>query len=428
MTLVDHTLTTAPAEQATVTESWIFRVDGSGSMEVAIATIHAINRAFVLAEQKQKNDFLDAVYLQFLGSGLATAEHTYRSEIIRGKIEYYHETLKFGWANSAFDVKAVITRKNFWEIEDGLVALPLSNTNGTDVTSGLNIFNSNDEASSSPTDRVNYADIDSADVVGDLPAPLKLEMTARATLTDIILAMCNFGDATAIDHMVEVEDSLGVTTGSDTTCSGASYGYLAFTDVVAKTVFSYVSSTNWSGLEAGRWYLPFLRLRTVPTIADLWSRIILSSGLSAYSQWVSYPASGGPQMIQYPPVQHGMPRLSTFDQSFQIQFKTSTTGTKTIYGDYIYLLPLDGVRFYDVTLTKAAVGDILVDDPYDDVVTVEYASVSSGKQMVRATGNPLLVDPREDARIYFVSPGSTAQVIDSVSMKAWYRPRRLAIL
>jgi hypothetical protein len=38
-----------------------------------------------------------------------------------------------------------------------------------------------------------------------------------------------------------------------------------------------------------------------------------------------------------------------------------------------------------------------------------------------------MVDPRHDARLYFMTPGATAAIDSRMDFNAFYRPRRLAL-
>jgi hypothetical protein len=247
----------------------------------------------------------------------------------------------------------------------------------------------------------------------------------------VILALCNNGDPSLLQHMAECEDASFITgTGANANCSGGEYGYTTFGSVdTAEQIFTFPSQDGWpTGFMVGRWYLPLLRLYIVPTIADLWTRVRSVCGVENVTEWVNYPASGGAKMIQYPPVRFGLPRMGSPFGYFQWQFKTSTSGSKTINGDCVYMLPLDGVRFYDVTLSGASGDDTLFDDPYDGLVYFENVASGGGDyELILARGKPLFIDPQHDARLYFISPGDTALNDKYTIMQAWYRPRRLAL-
>ncbi len=417
LTLVDNTPASAPASQPTVTESW--EVHLSGASKSALQTkIQEINRAFELARQHQKDDFFERVYLNFQPAGYASS---YRSEILDGSLVYYDETLKWAWANTAFDVRLIITRRNYWEGAE--TTIPLTNSNGTDVTTGLDMFNNADGTGVSPTSiQENYADIDADDLAGDLPAPLKLKFSSTGALNDIIACLNRSGTPSTLPHMAEGEDAISASEGVDATCSGGKYGIRSFDNVDAAVNVFMWGNGLWPNLEIGRWYLPIMRLRTVPSISDLWTRVQITTGITKDTGWMSYPDSGGPQIIQYPPIRLGFPKWQGEYYLVRFQFKTSTSGTKTMHCDYVYLLPLDGVRFYTVSLTAGYV----MDDPYEGFA-YKYETGDSMQYMILAEGDPLMVDPRHDARIYFMSTGSTAPININVDLIATYRPRRLAL-
>lgn len=427
LSLVDYTPSSAPADQETVTERWEVFVEGT-TLDLLLDAIHAINRAFELARQQQKDSFLDRVYLNFLPKDLIDSQ---RSQIVNGRIEYYDETLKWGWANKGFDIKLVIERKNYWE--GALTAIPLTNSNGTDVTTGLNLYNCNDGSGVSPNVRENFADIDADDLEGDLPAPIKLSITAGGTaFQNFLLALCNSGDPTALDHLAECEDGVG-TTDADASCSGGYYGYYtwSFVDTEEDAFIFQVSASEWPDLQIGRWYLPILRLRSLLSINDLWTRIKISAGIVTTTQWLKLPDSFGPQVVQYPPIRFGLPRIENPVANIYWQFRTSTSGSKTVYGDYVYMLPLDGIRKYEVYLDTGSPSDDLVDDPYEKVVYRKKNVTGSGRlETVLAKGNPLMIDPQNDARIYFQITGVDGTLVAitvTATIKVWYRPRRLAL-
>ena len=425
LTLVDYTPTSASASQPTVTEKW--EVYLSAATKALLQTeIENINRAFERARRHQYDPMIDRVYLNFQPSGYAASQ---RSEILDGEIQYYNETLKYGWANTAFDVKLVITRRNYWE--GALTAIPLTNSNGTDDTSGLNVYNCNDGDGSSPNKRENYADIDADDLDGDLPAPVKISLASGGScIQDPILALFNSGDLSSMSHVEECEDATGVGTGADSGCSYGYYGYGSGTGVnTALNIFCFEINSYWASLEVGRWYLPILKLKSVPTIADLWTRVMIDCGMEVATQWITYPASGGPSFIQFPPVRLAMKNLGVMIGGLSVQFKTSTIGAKTIYGDFIYMLPLDGLRSYhDLELNGSRGEDELVDNPYDDIVYKIDVVTGGGKhELVQTKGNILMLDPQFDSRLYFLSTSGASGISVSAVLKAWYRPRRLAL-
>ena len=421
LTLVDRTPKSAPASEPTVTGYWEVHISAATS-ELLVEEIHKINRAFEQARQRQDDPFLDRVYLNFLPKDLTDSQ---RSEILNGNIEFYDETLKYAWANNAVDLRLAIKRRNYWE--GALTPIPLTNSNGTDVTSGLILYNCNDGDGSSPNIRENFADIDGADLKGDLPAPIKIKLVMpyipNYEVFPIIL-INNRGDPTSIVHMIEGEDAM--TSNTDADCSGGEYGYASWTTTIEAILIS-LNTSSFDSFEGGRWYLPFLRLQSIPTIADLWLRIYRGP-LYPGTEWINYPATGGPQIIQFPPLRIGVPEINGMTIPGWVKVKTSTTGTKTLNVDYIGFIPFDGVRYYEFGyISLSDPYSIMIDDPYiNQAYEIQYSSPYTEVPLLMH-GTALEVVPNRNARVYLLLAGTTAKVSIGSTLQLWYRPRRLSL-
>lgn len=417
LTLVGNTPKSAPRNEETVTENWEVHIAAATS-ELLVEEIHKINRAFEQARQRQEDPFLDKVYLNFLPKDLTDSQ---RSEILDGLIEYYAETLKYAWANIAMDIKLTIKRRNYWEGDREVIVM--TNLNGIDQSS-LNVYNSFDPSvGSSPNKYDCHVLIEGADLAGDMPAPVDIGLFSQASLNDVILISAKNVELST-PYVAECEDADGVSEGTDASCSGGKYGYKSFTsEDTPEDVFLFdVTIDEWSYIEAGRWYLPFLRLQAVPTIEDLWTRVVVTTGITMATEWIKIPASGGPQIIQYPPIRFGITGvLPDLVGSIIVQFKTSTSGTKTINGDYIYMIPINGMRKY--TLPDFTANYYLVDSPERNAVYT-YVSPGGDAELVVARGNPLMVDPKDDTMLVFISPGGTCPINGYAVLNLGYRPRR----
>ena len=417
LNLVDNTPKSAARSEAVVTEHWEVHIAAATS-ELLVEEIHKINRAFEQAKQRQEDPFLDRVFMNFIPKDLTENQ---RSEILDGLIEFYDETLKYAWANIAMEIKLTIKRRNYWEGDKE--AIVMTNLNGIDQES-LYVYNSFDPSvGSSPNIYDCSILIEGADLAGDMPAPLDIFLDSQSSLTDVILILAKNVDLSAA-FVAECEDADGVSEGTDASCSGGKYGYKSFSSVdTAEDVFLFdVLIDGWSNIEKGRWYLPFLRLQTVPTIEDLWTRVVVTTGITTATEWIKVPATGGPQIIQYPPIRFGATGIARdLSGDIIIQFKTSTAGTKTINGDYVYMIPIDGMRKY--TLPDFAANHILIDSA-DGNVAYRYIGPSGEAELIVARGNPLMVDPKDDTMLFFISPGGTNPINGYVRLGLTYRPRR----
>jgi hypothetical protein len=160
-----------PADGADdITESGKWRIAGSSVADL-LAKIQAIENVFRRAGAYNEDEVGDyQVRLTMLLSG---DSDTWESPIYEGRLELAEDVLGVDWANWQTDVILIWRRAGYWE---RLVAVPITNSNGTAQTTGVNISNRSDESGISPNISENYVDIDSAGVPGDLPAPAIIEI------------------------------------------------------------------------------------------------------------------------------------------------------------------------------------------------------------------------------------------------------------
>jgi hypothetical protein len=168
--LIDYTPRAGSFDEDSVTEQATILID------VATVALLDSEREEIIerlsnARMRQDNHARDKTYVNFKPDGGAT---TWRSEILDGKIINEPNIHKEGWTIKKIEITIEWTRRNYWEGAEAQI--PLTNTNGTDDTSGLNVFNCNDGTGTSPNDQVNYIDIKAVDVGGEIPGATRLEM------------------------------------------------------------------------------------------------------------------------------------------------------------------------------------------------------------------------------------------------------------
>jgi hypothetical protein len=140
-----------------------------GTRETVQETVRKIEDYFDSAQQAQKDLTLPKIYLEVdTGGGYV------RSEILDGildtETEYYNRI-----SLDYTPVRIWIKRKNYWEGAEAQI--PLTNENGTNNTTGLTVFNTNDMTGTPPTQRVNYVKMTAANLPGSIPAPPRIEIT-----------------------------------------------------------------------------------------------------------------------------------------------------------------------------------------------------------------------------------------------------------
>ena len=123
----------------TITEQMNLRVM-DGSVSNNLDEIRGLQALFDQARKAQTDPSLARVYITFLQT---TGGAQYRSEIVNGKIEWDDQTLSpTHWKRDVQLATLFFTRRYYWEATTA-VAVPVSNGQGTDNTSGLSIFNPN---------------------------------------------------------------------------------------------------------------------------------------------------------------------------------------------------------------------------------------------------------------------------------------------
>ena len=415
-----------------VTESAIIIIDGNAALldTYKVGIIKMLYNAFA----RQNNRSLDKTFIHFQPNGAAAS---YRSEILGGRIANEKNAHGEAWGKNAIEFTLIWTRRNYWEGDE--VQVPLSNTNGTDNTAGLNIYNCNDGAGSSPNDRVNYCDIDGGDVAGDLPAATRIEMvnTYATSVLSYIWIAHNFTTPATFVWNYEGEDASGGTPTVDAVnSSGGDYNLLsvssgpAFQELLTWTLTAAAVDAAKGGMVKA-----LLRFSSSSDPADdIWWRF--SMKVNGYKLWQSGRAkidSNYGLLIRdiltfnLPPWLRGQTNQDEIDLILEGQQETGGTVAPKI--DTLYLLPADGWRYIQ-TNDSIANGERVVDDGINDLVYVDDAAGDDKRSACVGYGVPIALDPAVNQRLYFLQhtgTGDVAQVDRLLVVKAFCRPRRYTI-
>ena len=161
-----YTPATGDGQTPTVTESipLMLYAATAAAMQTAIGTLERLLADVRRRAQRQTGL---KVYLHVQLDSDAAA---WRSELIDARLELKENSLQV-WAQAKMDAILYIERVPYFE--GALAQIPLTNSSATSDTSGLTIYNHND----SGTGHDHYTGILAADVAGNLPAPIKIELT-----------------------------------------------------------------------------------------------------------------------------------------------------------------------------------------------------------------------------------------------------------
>src|SRR4026209_2888507 len=142
-----------------------FRVDFlNAAVDTNRANGQIVDRLFEQARNYHSSETGAKVYLEVDFGSTGTY---YRSRLINGYIELDDETIGVLW-DRRLQLTLHVTRQPFWE--GALTQIPLTNASATDNTTGLTVTNSYDSTAE------NFVDINDEDVLGDLPAPIMVEI------------------------------------------------------------------------------------------------------------------------------------------------------------------------------------------------------------------------------------------------------------
>lgn len=426
LSVLDYPMAT-PEQDAETVEEYI-TLDISGSTSALLQTaLHALENAFEAAERRQAGQTWDRVYIQILPDGYTG---TYRSEILAARVVLPEDALKGTWANHRLEVTAVWERRAYWEAVTE-VQLPLSNTNAADNTSGLTVYNCMDGSGSPPTDRVNYTDIDGDDVVGSLPAPLRLEITNNfnnATGISLIYAgMARYADLAAFDPLLEAEDATGGVDAVDANCSGGDYSAYAITAPGDNLMYTWTLTAARVAACMGRDYKILARFADSSGITDVWFHTLTAASIpGALVRPSNYYARVLRDLgtVQLPPWLGGVGSPGAVN--IELYGRRAVELTQTINLDFLFLMPTDSYREYQM-LGELEYQYTLVDNGTEDMVYTQDSSGANRQGNVTAIGEPLMVEPGRDARIYFLhhlNLADSAPITRTLSIKAFYRPRR----
>ena len=346
----------------------------------------------------------------------------YYARVLHARLEPKPNSLAYT-SGGSLGVDLVFTREDHFDGEQ--VELPLSKRNGTRVTTGLAVSNHADSGHD------NFVSIAADDLLTELPAPLRLEITnttASGALKDLWVGSYQYNRLSALPQLAyEGESASGGTDVSDTGSSGGVFKRVSWSEAGWTSLLYWaLSATNLSRTQ-GRALLPIIRLANAHAYEDLQLRLVLKVGdtllYEGATQWVS-PDLGYvafPALRLPPAALSGV--LSAQAQSLYLVGNKPNTDTYTLDLDHLQLLPLDAFSHYQ-GLVNLAQNDYLVDDAFEGL----FHGVQGGYEL--STHIPIqqghLVQPEHHAKlVFFQSDGDDAAPIErTLSVKAWYRRRK----
>jgi hypothetical protein len=366
------------------------------------------------------------VYLHFQAGADSAA---WRSEILDYRLEL-GEDAAVGLYQARLECTLIIVRRFYWE-STTLTTLPLTNGNGTDVTTGLNIYNHDD----SGTGNDNWVQIASTDVTGVLPAGCQVRLTnnigASRTFTKIYLALNAYSDPANFSHILEGESrASGGTVVSDAT-------YYSNGQALAIALGSGVTPST----STFTWTLP---AATLQDAAGRPFRLLarFAGGLGTTTVYAEVRAANGTSVlwrgdsVALPDLYGGLTDLGVvplppggYSTAYgALTLALTFTGVASRYLDFLQLTPMDAFVLLEC-MAPCAHGESVMYDSIDDRQYILSGTAELG--YVTASGGNLLLQPGVVNRLIVLQGNSTGtnrgEIYEMFTVLVRYRPRRLTI-
>lgn len=283
----------------------------------------------------------------------------------------------------------------------------------------------------------NYVHIDSANIDGDLPTAVRLEVTnsdSSGSLETAWIAQNIISVSEQFPHILEIDDSdTGTSTGDATSSSGFKRSYSIGTSEAKVTGWSL--NSEMLAAAGGGYFKTFARFaQSTGVVSVKWRLKLLYSGTTIWEgEQVEFDDTNAAiarliraiDTVQLPPYvpENSVPTALTLE----LWGESTTGGNVTVDIDCLVLMTLDGYRRMR-SLGGVAFNSVLIDDGVTDTY---YQEVSSEQvRDIAVTGMQLMIDPSNDNRIYFLLHSATANTADydrDATVKIYYRPRKSSI-
>jgi len=286
-----------------------------------------------------------------------------------------------------------------------LTALPLTGRNGTDVTTGLSIFNCTDYVAAHGSTVL----VKPADLTAPMPSPLRIDLEntfATNQIKDIFIG--SYHHPTYAGEDIFFYGSPDFSGGTQWTNAGAIGDYYRR--------FSW-SPTTWSSLGtvsldlptvqllADHNFRPFLHLFNSHAYTDLYFKFQLQRGTSVIYSSESVFADPNFDYIFFPPMaippNQVLRETNPHSLDLVLYAYKPTAATYTIDIDQLQLFPLDYSAFFK-GFFQMAQDDRFIYDSFRNLHNVRYSSAGSETVSHIRQGGPLLARPGMNTRLFFI--------------------------
>lgn len=388
----------------------------TAAVDAALNNLEAMR---MTARQRRMTGAGPRVFLQYQPIGGVLG----RSEVREVEVKLGRNAMT-AYGQAKLPVQLLVERVPWWE--EGRAQIPLTNGNGTNNTAGLTVWMRDD----STAGQDNWTDIAAGVVGGVLPSPLEIQMRnlsggSRGYL-NFYVANNNF--APSLSHFIEGENRLGGmgTTLTDSTCSNGGAVRLTGTSIYC----SWDLPAALLSATAGRYLRIMARFSNFggaspiyvrPEIRDYYGLVPLAR--TPYETKLTdknFIHDLG--LLPLPP---GGYSNNWAKNVLALNFRSDISASVDL--DFLQLTPADELCFRHIEQRGMVVNanDWIVDDGIEGLQYLIEGGANHGIYTEHTP--PLHVFPGAAQRLYFLHDGSGTSANWKLSVKAFYRPRRLTI-
>lgn len=384
------------------------------------ATLNALETMRLTARRRRMTGAGPRVYLQYQPIGGTLG----RSEVREVEVRLGRNAMT-GYGQAKLPVQLLAERAPWWE--EGRAQIPLTNGNGTNNTAGLTVWDRDDATAGQD----NWADIGAGVVGGVLPSPLEIQMRnltgASRSYHNFYVANNTF--APSMSHFLEAENrtnGVGTVTASSTSSNG---NYLRMTGTNI-----YVTWTLPQALlaaVAGRYVRVMARFANYTGASPIYARATLLDyyGLVTLAR-TPYEAKLQLEeshihdlgLLPLPP---GGYSTGWAQNTLALTLRSESSATVDL--DFLQITPADELCYRHIEQRGMAVAanDWIVDDGIEGL---QYLIEGGANHPIYTEHTPPLhVFPGVAQRLYFLHDGPDTSASWRLSVKAFYRPRRLTL-
>jgi hypothetical protein len=392
-----------------------------GTAAAIRSTVASIELLLQAAIRRQETGVGDRVYVTFA----PISETAYRSEILDGRVVWSTDPglRRLGDTNPTVRIDVIWTRAPGWE--GALTQLGLSANGQAADTAARTVTNN-------PANG-NWVQIAAAQVVGDMPTPLMLEMTntsgSSKAYRKLFVNVNAFSDPANLVHFLQAEDRVaGGTSSADATCSGGTK--LSIT--MSTTPTTYQWALPQADMQRTKGRRARITARVVSIAGATYVRPKILDGAGAQVLWTGDELYLGSLtdtvlldfgVVPLPPGGYG---ASYAAHRLGLEFRSS--GAPTDVFDVFQLTMLDAYLYADLNSISVANNAALV---LDGVEGRNYITASSvWTPLATSFGGPLMLQPGTLQRIhvlYEIAATAGVPITSTLGVRAYYRPRRLTV-